>query len=285
VSQELEMIEKMASVRSYTDAEIIDSILNKFLDMDYPKLIMNNNIHCYLAKDIAKGFALNNDMVSCCTIKEILTLIGYEPSAPWYKIPKEDAVVLSGTDDRSLFSAGNCFLLCRILNDSNMNNLVVKQLMHIDYGEFIKLLSGKYIINKDNASAADFRVMKKKMRLEGIRHQTIKILCDRYPVLREDRITVGDVIKGAYMMGTSSWICGTEPLLVFAERVRTGDKLMNWFFMDCIRLNMIRSDRGQFKELLNKCSPLGLYSSEKYAELNFDNCYEFNYLEGDHANE
>ena len=270
---ELEKIEKMAQATVYKDPEIIESITRQLLDMKYCDIVHDSKTHNYLARDISKGFMIEIEKLKDCTVGEMLAFIGFTPAAPWWE-PLDDDILLFESDNKSesrFSTAGSCFVFGRLLNECRNRNLIVGQFMHIEYKALMCMLAERYI--KASGSSEDV-IMNQGQKLNAIYYQTVKYVKEKNQGLEDSDISIGDVIETLCKNGLVPWICTVESIARYGTKIRHAYRLMNDFFMESIRMNMISTDRVQFREMLDRCSLTGRYNLIYYAELKFDNCYE-----------
>ncbi len=272
MSTTLDALEAKVMIKSINDPDKIDEIMCQLLDMSYAELTTGKPGYAFVAKDISDGFVLDAEKVLKCTMREVLTMIGYEPAAPWFEIPEDDAEFYNDALDRRLYPARHSFYLGGIMKAVQKTNHTVGQFMRIDYHGFLRYISEKFINSNDEGSSDRREVMRRGMRLNKFYAETVKFVCRYDNTKVQDELTIGDVIDVAYKRGISAWHYGDTSLKTYEEMIRDSFKIMNWFFMDIIRMNMINADRTLFKELLIRCSESEEY--EYFDELNFEDCFE-----------
>ncbi len=272
MSKILDEMEKTASAERIEDLERIEQILDRFLDMSLEELVGDDKRFTFLGRDIAQGIILEQKKVEELSLRDVLTLIGYEPGFPWFELPEEDTWFYDNEPSRKFFSAGHCFFLARIIKDRASYDSVLKQFMYMDYWKFIKYLSDR-MVEKTGEQTGNSRVIcQKGMKLNRLYRITDRFTREYSSV--EGDISVGDVINTACSIGLRCWICGTEPLNIFMEKTQSAYNTMRILFMDCMRMSLIKSDRDSFRLLLDTCSESGLYDEDCYSEIDFNDCYE-----------
>ena len=270
---ETEIIKRVATDEVITNADRIEKTIKDFLQLKCEELGTNNPSMRYLVRDLATGFALDEESVRKCTVEEILILIGYEPAAPWFEIPENDKWFYDKDPDKRYFSAGNSFLMGNALLKAYGQNNVIKQLLSIDHWTFFKYLANQ--LSAGCLPTPQENVRKAGMRLNHIYAQG-KGYIQRYKNAElNEMYTMGEYIADINRLGASCWMCGTESADEYVEKVVQAYLIMNRLFMDCIRMMLIKSDRSRFKSILDRCSGVsGGYEQERYEELCFYGCYE-----------
>ncbi len=272
MSNILDEMEKTASSERIEDLEKIEQILDRFLDMSLDELVGDDKRFTYLARDIAQGFDLDQKKVEKLSLRDVLTLIGYEPGFPWFELPEDDTWFYENGPSRKFFSAGHCFFLASIIKDRASYDSVLMQFMHMDYWKFIKYLSDRMVEKTEEQNGNSRVICQKGMKLNRLYFLTDKFT-RKYSSVEGD-ISVGDVINTACSTGLRCWICGTEPLSIFMQKTYSAYNTMRFMFMDCMRMSMIESNRERFRSLLDICSESGSYDEDLYSQIDFNECYE-----------
>ena len=277
MSKELEQIEALAYANIIRDTADIHRIMCALLNLTLEELAASVKIFPdLLVGEIADGFLLDAEKVRKLTIREILILIGYMPSARYfelnYKEPWEAVVFLEEGD--TFGCAHACFYLSEILYNAARFNITVKQFMHISYPSLMWYLEGmKDVKNKtDPKSRPKCHVSTVPSKIEV---RTLEFL-DPPPIKGGARInnsTVGDVLEVINKKGLTPWMCDLIPLLKFAGKIINTYRISLNLFMDSIRKNLIDSNRDDFWKILNKCCETEKYLFPK--RFTFNNyCYE-----------
>ena len=264
MSEMLEKIEELASSKSITDPVLIDDITKRFLGRRYSELAGQKDFETFVPWDIAKGLCLDERLVSECTISEILALIDMELTDDWFDPPKKDNEIFTGYFPNT---ASDCFIFARLLCDKRKKNAYVNQFMKIDYRAFLKYLIDHFVKNEGNA-AGEAAVRKRKALIGNAYYQAMDIVFAARKSGNDlctdgkdgSGFTVGEVLNIANKQGTAMWMCGTRPLIDYAESVRKAYLIVDSLFIDCIKRNLINMSREETRELLHKCRCAGTRS-------------------------
>ena len=274
MSRTLDEMERIASETRISDPDWIKEIVNGFLNMTYRELSGQEYRFGYVAKDIAKGFSLDEDKVRDLKLRDILTVIGYEPAAPWFEIPEDDIWFRERYGSRRFFSAGNCFSLSQIILQRKKEVPLLGRFLKMDYWQFMKYLYDRMVILSGSGNGYPDRGRFAGMQFNRVMQDTEDFVYEYGSVDRGKKMTTEDVLTTACNLGRHSWICGTEPLDSFRDKVFSSYRITLLFFMNSIRMVLIPSDRSAFKSLLLQCSDVDEYEEKYYEELDFSDCFE-----------
>ena len=275
MSEALERIEKMASTDVIRNVGEIHRIMCSLLNLSYAELAQGKGYHDYLAADIARGFVLDEQKVKKCTIKEILTIIGYMPGAPWYEVDKDEKWFTSSDLGPDFYSAPACFFMSDILYNAGRYNPVVMQFLHIGYSALMW-----YLDVMKTAENKSVLLYIPEYHSESIAQRRFEVTTVRYvrnnsvngSELPINDITLGDILQTMHRKGFSSWMCGTELLADYINKILLTYTTAQNLLMNSIRKNLIDMGRSDFLELMNRCSENKEY---EYSDcFDFSSCYE-----------
>ncbi|MCR5511926.1 MAG: hypothetical protein K6F54_13415 [Lachnospiraceae bacterium] len=275
MSKELERIEYMANTDVIRNVKEIHDIMRQFLNLRYLDLIRSKADVDFLVPDISRGFVLEEQKVRECSIKDILTIIGYMPGTPWYEIDENEKWFANSRLGKSFYCASSCFHLTDVLNYSERFNIVVKQFMHIGLAALMWYLdvmrdsddkSVLYYIPENHNVSISMR------RTEVSVVQYLRDYRGNEPEVKTNDITLGYIMRLLHKRGYSAWQCGYEPLDHYVTKMKTTYHITQKLFMDCIRKSLISADRQYFLGLMDRCCESGSY--EFGDEFDFDCCYE-----------
>ena len=274
MSEVLKAMEEMASGKSILNFDKISEIMNAILTMKFSDLAGDAYKNGFIARDIAKGFRLEAEKVSELPLKDILCIIGYEPGVSWFSIPEEDERFYKDRNDMSFLSAGSCFLLGKLMLDRKDELPYVEQFMHIDYFALINYLSERMEEHYKKKWLPESEIIQMSADMTNRYFETKDFVSEQNSSVDRKEMTVNDVILTIVDRGLRTWVCGTEPVNKYVERISKTYELMKVFFMDCIRMSVIHEDRKYFKELLKRSSELDYYEPEILEEIDYKYCYE-----------
>ncbi len=274
MSKELEAMKKAATTENIEDPKVLDSVMNGFLDLKYRVLAGDKEANGFVARDIARGFDLDAEKVADLKMRDILILLGYEPAAPWYEFPEEDAWFYEDYKDKRLCSAWNCFALASVILGRAGSVPVLKQFLQADYWSFIKFIGERMTESYDEKDRASREVMRRGMRLNRLFSDTERFVHENNRSLDQKDHTLEDVLSTAHKTGSRGWACGAIPISMYMERTVRSFEVIRDLLLDCIRMNLIKSDRDEFRAILDRCSKTGRYDDELFSQLDFSVCYE-----------
>ena len=278
MSKQLDRILEAAFEGNIVGQDEIKEIMDGFLSLSAAELSGGQEKFKYIVWDLARGFELVEEKVKELSIRELLILIGYEPGTVRFMMPEEDAWFYQDEKyNRSFFTAGTCFTLGMLVLGMEKKIPLLGRFMKIDFWSFLKYL-GNILTEEGKATdnpALNRELRKRGMRLNRFWHDSETFVRENTSSESEEEITVGDLLTTVCNVGRRGWICGTEPLDSYADRVYAAYRFVKFLFMDCMRMILIEKGRAGLTEILNKCCESGDYFHENPDVISFNSdCYE-----------
>ncbi len=275
MSKTLETIEYLASTDAIRRIGDIHRIMCYLLHLKYEDLAPGKGYHDFLIRDMAKGFAVDEQKLRKCSLEQILIIIGFMPGTPWFQIDEEEKWFSESEQGKGFCSAPACYYLASILRNNINCNGVVRAFMRIGYAALISYLD--YMTTVKDKFAPIYipeyiTPITENRRIEASSIRFIREVNSKAADKDINDITVGDLIDTILIRMSASWLCGAEPLDLYVSKMKRSYTMAGKFFMDSIRKNRITADRKSFLELMESCSEYGIYDHED--EFDFEHCYE-----------
>lgn len=256
MSEMLEKIERLASVESITDPALIREIINRFLDLRYFDLAKENSVESFVPWNLTKGFTLDENKVSECTIREVLGFIYLESFNDWFDVPEPDRKIF---DNSIPNTAHDCYMVSKLLCLKRRKNVYVDLFMKIDFRAFVKYLM-RSLDETWGEKGKKSTIEARKVEIGNMYFMFCKYIwendsvdlknCDEKKT--RQGFTIGDVLKKADSTGERGWMCGLVPLSKYAVSISEAYLTANRVFIDCIVKNLIAMNFGQLLELFGK---------------------------------
>ena len=255
MSQILNRMETISANGYISDPSLIEKTINDFLDLKCSALSPCTPSYC--ETDISKGFVLNVEALRECSIRDMLTIIGYEPSNTYF----HDMINQPWFTERKIGADFCCAPSCLFFTTSllsNEKNYEKYLFLHIQYVAFRNYI--KSVMKSNNTDNPK------------IWRTLDSFLKEKSGDGKIDGFTIGDLLVFARKGAVAPWCCTSAPLSTFVDSIVNAYRVIKMLFMDCIRKNLISSNRQQFLALLVRCCD-EIFDSD-YETLVFDNCYE-----------
>ena len=256
MSKTLKELERKVKHGYISDLREVEKIIDDFLDMQCLEISPGEPLS--FEKDIAKGFDLDVENVRKCTLGDLLTIVGFEPSAGWFCVSKKEPWFASRMLGYEFCCAPSCFFLtCSLVKNKTSYNIRLFQ--HLQYSAFKNFIKTMETDEEKSKANRSWRYVEDYIR-------------KAIPTKKLSDVTIGDVLDSMHKNGTVPWICGCVPIEQYTDKIVAIYRVAQIIFMECIRKHLITAGRNQFFELLEKCSPTGEIAVG--FDIDFDNCYE-----------
>ena len=271
MSRELDKLETMARTKCITDYEHIDSIISYMLSLPFSHLRKDEGRYRFLRNDLSKGFGLDQDELERMSFEDILILIGYEPGNAYFDPPDKRQRGFG----RMFNTAGSCYVLALLLNELSKTDIHIKEFTCIEVSAYIDYLKKK-VAEEYRSNSTTFHACQTILHtVDLFRQRTIsyvnKYMDGRMNGTSTDTITIGNLISQVLKVCGRSWLCTIKELEVYSAEIIDNYDLINWIFMDSIRIPLVCSDRERFREIITRCRSESL---EGPANIDYGPCYE-----------
>ena len=268
----LDRMEACAMQGNYKDPERIDEITTRLLDLRLVVPAKGRQRYLRLTNEIATGFELNPDQVMCCSVRELLILIGFEPGMPFFCFPEDDVIDYEKMTDKKDCVVNHCYALMRVLMETEKKHSDIGDFFRIDYNAFYDLISERLREKERSCRGSKEKrdLQERERQLKRIRSETEEYVRWLFSYESDQVITIGDLFSGIDRVGSSGWGCGLESAREYLNRVIRIYQMTREFFMDGLLMNMIPSKWRAFRATLEKCE----YDPRIYEKINFADCFD-----------
>ncbi|MBQ6967459.1 MAG: hypothetical protein IJP84_06110 [Lachnospiraceae bacterium] len=274
MSEELERIEKLARQKCITDHEHIRKILDYVLSRPLSYFQKDKKRFNYLKNELSTGFNTNYRLEKM-PLRDILTLIGYEPGKKFFDPPDTGKMIV----DSRFNSAGHCYIIALLLDSYTNRDIHIKEFMHIHLGAFTDHLHETINNDLDNCLISLTSASGILERVDEFKKKAVGYMSKRFDphmIVNEGRkpedfLKLGDIIYQTLKENARSWMCSVIDIYDYASGIIDTYDLLNRLFMDAVRMPLIHSDRERFKEIMRSCC----FTPEVVIEdIDYENCYE-----------
>lgn len=234
-----DLLEKAGRTR-IVSAEEMDRITDKLLNLSYAELKPSEaGYQSALCSHISGGFDLDVNKVRNCTLRELITLISYEPGVNFFRSKGAGYLQM---ERRFLPCAYSCVGLVQELQQAKDTNPWIQQFMLIDFSEYVDHMAH---MEKSEAKQIidSFFVYRDFMK----KHYSVD-------AGRGDCLTIQNTMQYLMNKARKNWLCGQESIVDYKRTVEEATRIITEFFMVSVRTTYVKNDRAAFTEIIKKCS-------------------------------
>ncbi len=257
MSKALDDLLERAGRTRIVSAEEMDRITDKILDLSYAELKpFEAGYQSALCSHISGGFDLDVNKVRNCTLRELITLISYEPGVYFFRSKGADYLQM---ERRFLPCAYSCVGLVQELLQAKATNPWIQQFMLIDFSEYVDHMAH---MEKSEAKQIidSFLVYRDFM----MKHYSVDAGRGDYRVIQT-------VMQNLMSKARKNWLCGCESIDEYKKTVEDATRIITEFFMVSMRAAYVKNDRAAFVEIIKKCS---LDPDRDMDFVDYEDCFE-----------
>ena len=273
VSKTLDDLLERAGRTRIVCGEEMDRITEKLLDLSYAELKPSETgYQSALCSHISGGFELDANKVRDCSIREIITLISYEPGVGFFRSKDMGSSLMNR---KVLPCACSCVGLVQELQQARENNPWVQQFMLIDFSEYVDRMAHMVY---DREKAYEKSETKQIIDSFFVYRDFMKkhYLIDAG---RGDCMVIQRVMQYLMNKARKNWLCGQESIVDYKRTVEEATRIITEFFMIAMRTAYVKNDRAAFAEIIKKCS---LDPDRDMNFVDYKDCYERSVSTGCH---